>query len=115
MQKLRARSGLGPLHQRKTGAISFTGRAGNMQKKRHKNERERSRKTVSSISPRWWKVETSQVLVSAACFSLALAACDGNGSDSTSTATPSAPAAAPQSLEATAALAAKSTSIPLPM
>lgn len=87
-----------------------------MQRETHENEREYIRKTVVGISPTWWKVKTSRLLASATCVSLALAACGGNGGgDPASTATPSTPAAAPQSLEATAALAAKSTTIPLAM
>ncbi|CAE6737572.1 hypothetical protein R69927_07384 [Paraburkholderia domus] len=86
-----------------------------MQKQRQENERKFSRKTIGGIGLRWSGAGTFRILAGAACVSLALAACGGhNGSDSTSSATPS-PTAAPQSLEATAALAAKSTTVPLAM
>ncbi|MFM0011446.1 S8 family serine peptidase [Paraburkholderia sediminicola] len=87
-----------------------------MQKTRRENERAFPREAVGGSSPQRWKAETYRVFASAACISFALAACGGNGgSDSTSTATPSTTATAPQSLEATAALAAKSTTLPLAM
>ena len=86
-----------------------------MQKKRRENEQKYCCAAFNDNRSLWWKVRPCRVFVSAACFSLALAACGGHRSDSTSTATQSTPEAAPQSLEATASSAAKSTTIPLMM
>lgn len=84
-----------------------------MQKQRQESERKISRETIGGIGLLWSGARTFRILAGAACVSLALAACGGhNESHSTSSDTPS-PTAAPQSLEMTAALAAKSTTVPL--
>jgi serine protease len=85
-----------------------------MQKKRREKQKY-CREAFNFSSSLWGNANTWRVFLNTACVSFALAACGGHGGDSTSTTTPSKPATAPQSLEATAALAAKSTTMALSM
>ncbi|AXL50756.1 hypothetical protein DSC91_003101 [Paraburkholderia caffeinilytica] len=85
-----------------------------MQKKRRGSERDFRRETINGVGTLWSRAKTFRILAGVACVSLALAACGGHsGSDSTSSGIPSS--TAPQSLEANAALAAKSATVPLAM
>ncbi|CAB3699632.1 hypothetical protein LMG24238_03561 [Paraburkholderia sediminicola] len=86
-----------------------------MQKEKHGGKRNSALNAVTGIGTLWSNIKTRRLLSSAAClsFSLVLTACGGNnGSDNY---TNTAAATTTPTLEQTAALAASSDSVPLPM
>lgn len=86
-----------------------------MQKEKHDGTRHGALNAATGIGALWSNIKTRRLPIGAAClsFSLALTACGGNnGSDNY---TDTAAATATPTLEQTAALAASSDSVPLPM